>query len=125
MRFIAFALVVLIAISSVNADITNVDPYKTCYNNSKSQLASCDNAANPQTCNSQFTTFSNCMKENTNCNPDKVADVPTYVSCIKSCFNPVTDADLQKYIKSFINCLSGSFLASVAMILFALVALLL
>ncbi|KAL4438058.1 hypothetical protein ABPG74_016837 [Tetrahymena malaccensis] len=128
MRFVAFAFVALIAINSVNADITNVDPYKKCSTPSSSSSGTttdpCAKASNPTTCLAQLGQFGICLSTNNNCDPTKAADVASYVTCYKSCQNAMTDSDAKKLVQPMLNCLSGSFLASVVMTLFAIIALL-
>ncbi|EAR98975.1 transmembrane protein, putative (macronuclear) [Tetrahymena thermophila SB210] len=127
MRFVAFALVALIAISYVNADITNVDPYKKCTSSSSSSSSGstvdpCSKASNPTSCTAQLVTFGLCMAASTNCVPATAPDVASYITCYKACQNANPDAKI--VTQPQLDCLSGSFLASAVMILLSVVALL-
>ncbi|EAS00168.2 hypothetical protein TTHERM_00935440 (macronuclear) [Tetrahymena thermophila SB210] len=105
MKFFAFALLALIAISFVSAqskvDLNSNTKMFNCINNVKNPCQPTDNA-----CLAEYTKISDCTNK---CHTDNATTFSTnYMSCAKKCTS--TNKDVQTYYDAIIVCLNLSIL---------------
>ncbi|KAL4438122.1 hypothetical protein ABPG74_016901 [Tetrahymena malaccensis] len=100
MKQLTLAIIVLLALSCVNADtVANCT-------NQYGILPNCYNAPNAMTCSSDTQKYTACI--HTQC--DTNSSPSTLASCIKTCGQNLSDATVLAYIKNASTCLNSSIL---------------